>query len=97
MKIIIDKIIKWLSHWDKDKVLHFTLCLLISIVSACVMKMCHGNALDILAAAFFAGFLAGVGKELYDECNHKDSDSSDWAADCVGTILGTVIALVLVL
>ena len=67
MKKIIGKIIAWLSHWEKDKVLHFSLCLIISIIAACIVKMCKGDTWIIVAAAFFAGFVTGIGKEIYDE------------------------------
>lgn len=95
MKKIIDKIIQWLAHWPKDKVMHFALSFVIAIIAGCFMKICGGDKWDITAAAWFAGFFAGVIKEVYDEYRHGDSDEKDWAADVVGTTLGTIVALIL--
>lgn len=97
MKKIIDKIIAWLIHWDKDKVLHFSLCLIISIIAACIVKICKGDTWSIIAAAFFAGFVMGIGKEIYDEWKYGDSDSSDWAADAIGTVIGTILTAILII
>lgn len=96
MNKIIEKIIAWLSHWDKDKVLHFSLCMIVSIIAACIVKICKGDTWSIIAAAFFAGFVTGIGKEIYDEWKYGDSDSSDWAADAIGTIIGTILTAILI-
>lgn len=96
MKIIIDKIIQWLSHWDKDKVMHFALSFIISILFACMMKVCGGDKYEVLAVAWFGGFFAGVFKEIYDEYRHGDSDEKDWSADLVGTTIGTIVSFILV-
>ena len=97
MKKIIDKLILWLSHWDNDKVLHFALCFIISMVAACVCKIFGVGAIETMAAAWFAGFMAGFAKELYDEISHGDSDSRDWLADVLGTTLGTLVSLIFAL
>ena len=97
MKKIIEKIIAWLSHWNKDKVLHFSLCLIISIIAACIVKICKGDTWSIIAAAFFAGFVTGIGKEIYDEWKHGDSDSSDWVSDAIGTVIGTILTAILII
>lgn len=97
MKQIIEKIIQWLSHWDADKVMHFALSFFISMLAACITKICGGDTWSTMAAAWFAGFFAGVFKELYDEYRHGDADEKDWAADIVGTTLGTIVALILVI
>lgn len=85
------KIINWLTHWDKDKVLHFTLSFLIAIIAGCFVKLIGGEKYQVLAAAWFAGFFAGVTKEIYDEWKYKGADESDWAADIVGTTLGGLV------
>ena len=90
------KIIDFFAQWGKDKILHFALCLVISIVAACIVKACGGDKYAILAGGWFAGFFAGVVKELYDEWKYKGADENDWAADVLGTTLGTILAFLLV-
>lgn len=88
-------ILNWLLHWPKDKVLHFALALIIALVAGCVAKVCGAGRYEVLAAGWFAGFIAGIGKEIYDEAHSHSSDSRDWAADAVGAALGCIIALIL--
>lgn len=90
------KIIDWLTHWPKDKVLHFTLCLVVAIIAGVVAKLCGGGKYEVMAAGWFVGFFAGFGKELYDEAKYGGADEKDWAADLLGTTLGCIILLILV-
>ena len=90
------KILDWLVSWDKDKVLHFAACFLVSLIAACIAKLCGGDALSCMAAAWFFGFGAGVAKEMYDEWKYQGADEADWAADIVGIFLGSLMALLLV-
>jgi hypothetical protein len=46
--------------------------------------------------AWFAGFFAGVGKEVYDDWKSDCSDSADWAADVLGTFLGALVSFLFV-
>lgn len=94
--VIMKKILNWFVSWGKDKVLHFVLSFVIAIISACVCKVCGGDKFSVLAAAWLVGFFAGVGKEVYDDCKYKGSDSADWAADIAGTTLGTLVSFILV-
>lgn len=91
------KIFDYIAQCGKDKVLHFTISLLISITAACMIKVCGGDKYAVLAGAWFAGFAAGIGKEIYDEWKYKGADEKDWAADVLGTTLGTVISIVIAL
>lgn len=92
------KVIEWLSHWDKDKILHDDLVLTISLLAACVCKLFYTTEWQVVTAcAFFAGFIAGVAKEIYDEWKYKGADERDWAADLIGTTVGTLIAFILAL
>lgn len=92
------KIFDWLGHWDKDKVLHDDLVFTISILAACICKLFISKEWDrITACAFFAGFLAAIGKEIYDELKYKGADERDWAADIVGLLRGTLFSLILAL
>ena len=90
------KILDWLTKWEKDKVLHVLLSLVISLVAAVVAKAFGGDKFVVLGSAWFAGYLAGLAKELYDYQVCKISDSVDWAADLIGTTVGTIIAFILV-
>jgi VanZ family protein len=90
------KVIEWLSHWDKDKILHDDLVFTISLLAACVCKLLVSKEwYKITACAFFAGFIAGVAKEVYDEWKYKGADEKDWAADIIGLVRGTLFALIL--
>lgn len=96
MKKWIDKIVSWLSHWPKDKVLHFVMCLIITIVAGCLAKMCGASWAGIIASGWFAGMLAGIAKEIYDEWDTAGSDEGDWAADAVGIVLGMLFLIIMV-
>lgn len=50
-----------------------------------------------MAYAFFAGFLAAIGKEIYDEFKYKGADERDWGADICGLVRGTLFSLILAL
>lgn len=92
----MSRIIEWLSRWDKDKILHDDIVFTISLLAACVCRLVVGRQWDrITACAFFAGFVAGVGKEVYDEWKNKDADEKDWAADIIGLVRGTLFSLIL--
>ena len=89
------KILEWLTHWPKDKVLHFALSLLVALVAAVVAHVFGAEKYTVLAVGWFAGFFPGFGKEIYDEAHSGSSDSTDWAADLLGSSLGCIMALIL--
>lgn len=92
----MSRIIEWLSHWDKDKILHDDLVFTISLFAACVCRLLVSKEwYKITACAFFAGFIAGVAKEIYDEWKYKGADERDWAADIIGLVRGTLFSLIL--
>ena len=92
----MSRIIEWLSHWDKDKILHDDLVFTISLLAACVCKLFYTTEWQVVTAcAFFAGFIAGVTKEIYDEWKYKGADERDWAADICGLFRGTIFSLLL--
>lgn len=90
------KIWEWLTHWSKDKVLHFALSMIVVMVAAVVAHVCGVEKYTVLYVGWFAGFFASFGKEIYDEARSGSSDSTDWAADLLGTTVGCLIALLLV-
>ena len=92
----MSRIIEWLSHWDKDKILHDDLVFTISLLAACVCKLFFTTEWQVVtASAFFAGFIAGVAKEIYDEWKYKGADERDWKADVCGLVRGTLFSLLL--
>ena len=92
----MSRIIEWLSRWDKDKILHDDMVLTVSLLAACVCRLLVSKEwYKITACAFFAGFIAGVAKEIYDEWKYKGADERDWAADICGLVRGTIFSLLL--
>ena len=92
----MSRIIEWLSRWDKDKILHDDMVLTVSLLAACVCRLLVSKEwYKITACAFFAGFIAGVAKEIYDEWKYKGADERDWAADICGLMRGTLFSLLL--
>lgn len=89
------KILEWLTHWPKDKVLHFALSMIVALVAAVVAHVLGAEKYTVLAVGWFAGFFAGFGKEIYDEACSGSGDSTDWAADLLGSSLGCIMALIL--
>ena len=89
------RIIDWLMHWSKDKILHFMCTLLTAMIAGCVAKICGGDKWSIIAAAWFASFIAGMGKEICDELRNGGSDEKDWAADVCGMLTGCLLLIIL--
>lgn len=94
---MVDKILNWLSHWEKDKVLHFSISLIVALLTAVFVKYLGGEPTTVLCTCWFVGFAAGLGKEIYDDLRHDGADPADWASDLVGTTLGMILAYLLVL
>ena len=77
----------------KDKILHFiagiTVSLLVVLIYYCITEGI--NAL----IGLFAGFLAGIGKELYDEYDYGGFDKYDMFATWAGSLLGAGLIYIL--
>ena len=90
------RILDWFAGLGKDKILHDDLVFTISLLAACVCKLFITTEWQVVTAcAFFAGFIAGVVKEIYDEWKYKGADERDWAADICGLVRGTIFSLLL--
>lgn len=90
------RILDWFAELEKDKILHDDMVLTVSLFAACVCKLFFTTEWQIVTAcAFFAGFIAGVAKEIYDEWKYKGADERDWAADICGLVRGTIFSLLL--
>lgn len=71
---------------EKDKILHFTCCLLITIIMSLITNIPIG---------FVTAVIIGLGKELIDKLDYGLFDIKDLIADILGASLGTVIMLLL--
>lgn len=90
------KILDWFAELEKDKILHDDMVLTVSLLAACVCRLLVSKEwYKITACAFFAGFIAGVAKEIYDEWKYKGADERDWKADVCGLVRGTLFSLLL--
>ena len=92
------KIIEWITSIGNDKWIHFTICLIVSLLAGIVTKhLCLNlTAIEIVCVSWVVGYMVGFGKELYDEIKTKSSEAYDWAADVIGTTLGTILVLLLI-
>lgn len=93
------KIIDWIVGIGKDKWIHFTVCLIVSLLAGIVTKSIYPNLCPakIACVSWVVGYMVGLGKEIYDEIKTKSSDPYDWAADLIGATLGTVVVLLFVI
>lgn len=93
------KIMEWLTGIGKDKWIHFTVCLIVSLLAGIVTKSLYPNLCpaEIACVSWVVGYMVGLGKEIYDEIKTKSSDPYDWAADLIGATLGTVVVLLFVI
>lgn len=92
-------IMEWLTGIGKDKWIHFTVCLIVSLLAGIVTKSLYPNLCpaEIACVSWVVGYMVGLGKEIYDEIKTKSSDPYDWAADLIGATLGTVVVLLFVI
>lgn len=93
------KIMEWLTDIGKDKWIHFTVCLIVSLLAGIVTKSLYPNLCpaEIACVSWVVGYMVGLGKEIYDEIKTKSSGPYDWAADLIGATLGTVVVLLFVI
>lgn len=96
---MIEKILAFFGSIDKDKWMHFTICLIVSLLAGIEAKFLFPelSAAEIACASWIVGYIVGLGKEIYDEIKTKSSDPYDWAADLMGATLGTVVVLLFVI
>lgn len=85
-----------MSLIPQDKLLHFTMSMIIALFTGCIAKFFGADKFVVLGAAWFVGLAFGFAKELYDEKFQNGADSKDWVVDVIGTSVGTLIAFLLV-
>lgn len=83
------KIFDWFSSFEKDKILHFTLSMMIGLSAALAAKLFGGNIFDMIFVTFAGGLAVGVAKELYDDV----VDETDIIADIIGVFVACVFSL----
>lgn len=78
----------------KDKILHFSVCAIIS-VGLMVLFRAIGSPIEVsAAAAWLTAMGAGLGKEWGDQCaEHNEWSWGDVAADAVGATFGMMVGL----
>lgn len=89
-----NKIIAIFASVDKDKILHFTVCLVLALL---IYGICHVCGLGYYGAipAFCIPMLLGVIKEISDKRSGGEVDHYDLVADFFGCFVALVfIALV---
>lgn len=89
----MEKIFIWLASFEKDKVLHFALSVVIGLFVACVAKLAGGSVCNVALATFLIGMFVGVAKEIRDDV----FDWYDLLADFIGVLVSTLAAVVLLL
>lgn len=93
MKELFNKIV----NVAKDKLLHIGMCMIIALLVTVFMKFVTLDKVLMFSVGWASAFLAGIGKEIYDEVKYGGADSADWLADVIGATLGTLIAAALIL
>ena len=94
MKKIIEAIIQWLAHWDKDKLLHVMIIMIVALTTASILHVAGFATWIVIVGSL----IAAIGKEIYDE--HQDGDwfdTKDLIADGVGLVLAELYIITLIL
>ena len=98
MKKIIEAIIQWLAHWDKDKLLHVMIVMIVALTTASILHVAGFVTWIIIVGSLLAAAIAAIGKEIYDEYKDGDwFDTKDLIADGVGLVLAELYIITLIL
>ena len=79
-----------------DKLLHILATTFIVLISTVIFKLL-GCGIESVAYGWGIAFVAGMGKEIYDESKNKSSEEKDWIADLIGATTTAVCLLLLLL
>lgn len=78
----------------KDKLLHFSCCLIVSAVMAAI-NGCYGLLISGWINSFACGLFVGIGKEYGDSVAKGNKwDWKDIAADAIGAAIGATTILI---
>ena len=88
--------IKFIFAAGKDKWMHFSVCIILTLV---VFAICFALGLGKMAIvpAIVVTALVGVGKEIYDKKKTGLFEQGDILADMFGIMIGCIIALIIVI
>lgn len=93
---MFSKLTQFISLIGNDKLLHFTVCLLLTLILYAI-----GSALGLgviaIAPAFVITMGAGIGKEIYDSKHGGQFDHYDIVSDFVGCFIAVVISALLLI
>lgn len=85
---------QWISR-NLDKICHALSCALIAIVTAGILlKITKAFAFSIIIGAVVA-ILFGVLKEIIDKHDGEEFDKMDLLADCIGTVIGVILSVII--
>lgn len=91
------KIYNWLCG-NLDKVCHFFVCVLIAIIFGAIILHTTAGVTVLVSSTcgLIAGIICGILKEVYDVINRGMFDTKDLLADLIGSIVGALIALLII-
>lgn len=85
---------QWISR-NLDKICHALSCALITIViTGMMLKVTEGLVFSLIEGAAVA-VLVGVYKELVDKYDGEEFDKMDLLADCIGTVIGVILSVII--
>lgn len=87
---MFDKLNKFISFIGKDKIVHFTVSLVLVFVIYVVGSLC-GLGVAATIPAFFLSMGFGVAKEFYDRKHGGCFDHYDIVSDFIGCFLAIVL------
>lgn len=94
---MFNKLIVW-ARQNIDKVCHYLVCLLISLLTILTMSMLMGVSTWISGiVGFIITVIIGILKEVYDSKHGGIFDKRDLTANIIGGISGTVIGVIFIL
>ena len=62
MKKIIEAIIQWLAHWDKDKLLHVMIVMIVALTTASILHIAGFATWIVIVGSLVSAAIAAVGK-----------------------------------
>jgi VanZ family protein len=92
----LTKIYNWIINIPKDKVMHFTLSFLISLVCCSIATKYTNNIWYGIGFSWIVTFIIGMGKEICDELRYHGSEAYDWLADVIGFLVATIYSIIFI-
>lgn len=80
-----------------DKILHVLASCIVGVIGGAIAHFFTDSIVMCASIAFLLVFIVGMGKEIYDEKTYGGSESSDWASDLIGGLVGMLITVLFLL